>query len=81
MELVTVEKTQLLEYIAYTDRMLEKLKKETQKNKDAKQLADIVEETYQARLDLLADEILNSIQDDKHYKGLMRAYQIMQGRD
>jgi len=80
MEWVQVERSHLLEYIAYVEQLNADHTKLQQQIRDAKQLADIVEETYKRRLDNLADKILDQTNRSQYLMGLTEAYEILQGR-
>lgn len=79
MEWVQVERNQLLEYVAMVERLSADHSRLQQQSKDAKELADIIEETYQTRLDKLMDEMLEPTNRSQYFNGLMRAYNIMKG--
>ena len=81
MEWVQVERSHLLEYIAYVERLNADHTKLQQQIKDAKQLADIIEETYKSRLDKLADKILDQTNRSQYLQGLTQAYKILQGKE
>ena len=78
-EMVLVPKEQLHEYIAYAEALRDDHDKITQQLKDAKELADIIEETWLERLDRLTDEMLEPTNKSRYFDGLMRGYQIMKG--
>ena len=80
-EFVTVEKRSLLEYIALTEKLIRDHDKQVQELSDIRALADIVNETWNVRLDALADLILEQpIQADRTYcNALVKAYGIMKG--
>ena len=80
MEWVQVQKHQLLEYIAYAEALSEDHTKLEEQLKNAKKLADIVKNDYEAKIDKLLDEILDQTNRSQYYAGLHRAYEIMKGR-
>ena len=79
MEWVQVQKEQLLEYIGYAEALHADHSRLQQIVNDAKELADIVEETYAQRLDKLMDEMLEPSNKSRYFEGMMRAYNIMKG--
>lgn len=79
MEWVQVPKEHLLEYISYTEALSADHTKLQQQIKDSKELADIIEETWQQRLDKLTDEMLEPSNKSQYFNGMMRAYHIMRG--
>jgi hypothetical protein len=80
MEWVQVERSHLLEYIAYVEQLNADHTKLQEQIKDAKQLAGIVEQTYKCRLDKLADKIIDQTNRSQYLQGLTEAYEILQGR-
>ena len=80
-EFVQIEKRSLLEYIALTENLPRDHDKQVQELSDIRALTDIVNETWQQKLDRLADLILEQpIEGDRTYcKGLIKAYNIMKG--
>ena len=81
MEYVQVPKRNLIEYVNKVNALIEDHDKQTQELSDIRALADIVNETWQVRLDALADLILdrNPIEQDLYERGLIKAYEIMKG--
>ena len=81
MEYVQVPKRDLIEYVNKVNALIEDHDKQTQELSDIRALADIVNETWQVRLDALADLILdrNPIEQDLYERGLIKAYEIMKG--
>ena len=74
-------KRDLVQYVERVNRLIEDHDKQTQELSDIRALADIVNETWQSRLDLLADYILdlNPKETSTYERGLMKAYEIMKG--
>ena len=74
-------KSDLIQYVERVNRLIEDHDKQTQELSDIRALADIVNETWQSRLDLLADYILdlNPKETSTYERGLMKAYEIMKG--
>jgi hypothetical protein len=81
MDYVQVPKTDLINYVDKVNRLIQDHDKQTQELNDIRALADIVNETWQTRLDLLADYILDldPKQTSTYERGLMKAYDIMKG--
>ena len=81
MDYVQVPKSDLVQYVARVNKLIEDHDKQTQELSDIRALADIVNETWQSRLDLLADYILdlNPKETSTYERGLMKAYEIMKG--
>jgi hypothetical protein len=83
MEYVTVPKSDLIGYVERVNLLIQDHDKQTQELSDIRALADIVNETWQERLDRLADYILD--QDlstaSELEQGLMLAYDIMKGKN
>lgn len=81
MDYVQVPKSDLIQYVERVNRLIEDHDKQTQELSDIRALADIVNETWQSRLDLLADYILdlNPKETSTYERGLMKAYEIMKG--
>ena len=81
MEYVQVPKRNLIEYVNKVNALIEDHDKQTQELSDIRALADIVNETWQVRLDALADLILdrNPVEQDLYERGLIKAYEIMKG--
>ena len=82
MEYVTVPKSDLIGYVERVNLLIQEHDKQTQELSDIRALADIVNETWQSRLDLLADYILdlNPKETSTYERGLMKAYEIMKGQ-
>lgn len=74
-------KHDLIQYVERVNLLIEDHDKQTQELSDIRVLADIVNETWQTRLDALADLILdrNPVLNDEFERGLMKAYDIMKG--
>ena len=81
MDYVQVPKSDLIQYVERVNRLIEDHDKHTQELSDIRALADIVNETWQSRLGLLADYILdlNPKETSTYERGLMKAYEIMKG--
>ena len=83
MEYIQLPKRDLFEYVERVNLLIEDHDKQTQELSDIRSLADIVNETWQTRLDRLADYILDL--DPKAAteleQGLMLAYDIMKGQN
>ena len=81
MDYVQVPKTDLINYVDKVNRLIQDHDKQTQELNDIRALADIVNETWQTRLDLLADYILDldPKETSTYERGLMKAYDIMKG--
>lgn len=75
-------KRDLIGYVERVNRLIQDHDKQTQELSDIRALADIVNETWQSRLDLLADYILdlNPKETSTYERGLMKAYEIMKGQ-
>lgn len=82
MEYVTVPKADLIGYVERVNLLIQDHDKQTQELSDIRALADIVNETWQVRLDRLADLILDRIptEHNLYERGLMDAYNIMKGQ-
>ena len=80
MEFVQVDRTSLLEYIAYVEHLNEDHTRLQQQNKDLKEVSKILEATYNSRIDKLLDLILEQPNRADYYKGLQAAYNIIMGR-
>ena len=82
MDYVQVPKRDLIEYVERVNLLIADHDKQTQELSDIRQLADIVNETWQKRLDKLTDYILDldpkSASEFEH--GLMMAYEVMKGQ-
>ena len=76
-----MDKHSLLEYIALTEKLTRDHDKQVQELSDIRALADIVNETWQVKLDSLADLILEQpVTGDRTYcNALVKAYNIMKG--
>jgi hypothetical protein len=81
MEYVTVPKSDLIGYVERVNLLIQDHDKQTQELSDIRSLADIVNETWQKRLDRLADYILDLDPKDTNEfeQGLMMAYEVMKG--
>jgi hypothetical protein len=81
MEYVSVPKADLIGYVERVNLLIQDHDKQTQELSDIRALADIVNETWQSRLDLLADYILDlkPKETSSYERGLMKAYEIMKG--
>ena len=75
-------KQDLINYVDKVNRLIQDHDKQTQELSDIRVLTDIVNETWQSRLDLLADYILdlNPKETSTYERGLMKAYEIMKGQ-
>jgi hypothetical protein len=82
MEYVTVPKSDLIGYVERVNLLIQDHDKQTQELSDIRSLADIVNETWQKRLDRLADYILDLDPKDTNEfeQGLMMAYEVMKGQ-
>ena len=83
MEYVSVPKSDLIGYVERVNLLIQDHDKQTQELSDIRALADIVNETWQERLDRLADYILDldlSMASELE-QGLMLAYDIMKGKN
>ena len=82
MEWVQVPKRDLISYVDKVNALIQDHDKQTQELSDIRALADIVNETWQVKLDALADLILdrNPVLNDLFEQGLIKAYEIMKGR-
>jgi hypothetical protein len=82
MEWVQVPKHDLVSYVDKVNALIEDHDKQTQELSDIRALADIVNETWQKRLDRLADYIMDlnpkGLSEFEH--GLMMAYEVMKGQ-
>ena len=83
MEYVTVPKCDLIGYVERVNLLIQDHDKQTQELSDIRALADIVNETWQERLDRLADYILDLdlSKASELEQGLMLAYDIMKGKN
>lgn len=83
MEYVSVPKADLIGYVERVNLLIQDHDKQTQELQDIRALADIVNETWQVRLDRLADLILDRLpkEHNLYERGLMDAYNIMKGQD
>ena len=75
-------KRDLISYVDKVNALIQDHDKQTQELSDIRALADIVNETWQVKLDKLADLILdrNPVLNDLYEQGLIKAYEIMKGR-
>ena len=75
-------KRDLISYVDKVNALIQDHDKQTQELSDIRALADIVNETWQVKLDKLADLILdrNPLLNDLYEQGLIKAYEIMKGR-
>jgi hypothetical protein len=82
VEYVQVPKQDLVNYVERVNLLIQDHDKQTQELSDIRALADIVNETWQNRLDLLADYILDldPKKTSTYERGLMKAYEIMKGQ-
>jgi DNA primase len=82
MDYVQVRKSDLIEYVNEVNALIQDHDKQTQELSDIRSLADIVNETWQTRLDRLADYILDLDPKSKSdfEQGLMMAYEVMKGQ-
>lgn len=82
MDYVKVSKRDLVEYVDMVNTLIQDHDKQTQELSDIRALADIVNETWQKRLDRLADYILDLDPKDTNEfeQGLMMAYEVMKGQ-
>jgi hypothetical protein len=77
---VQVKHDDLMEYVAMVEHLRKDHDKLTEQNKDARQLASIIEATYKDRLDRLTDLILDIHPANyKYERGLLDAYNIVSG--
>ena len=77
-EVVVITKQLLDEYIDQVETLISHHGKMTGMYHDAIALSRIIEETWQSRLDILTDKILDLNQADTRYeRGLIDAYNIM----
>lgn len=83
MEYIQLPKRDLFEYVERVNLLIEDHDKQTQELSDIRQLADIVNETWQSRLDKLTDYILDldPKKANDFEQGLMMAYEIMKGQN
>jgi hypothetical protein len=81
VEYVQVPKQDLINYVDRVNLLIQDHDKQTQELSDIRALAGIVEATWQERLDLLADHILDldPRETSTYERGLMKAYEIMKG--
>ena len=79
---VQVKHDELLEYVAMVEHLTKDHSRLQQEISDAKQLANIIEQTYKTRLDKLTDMILDIHPANyKYERGLMDAYNIVSGNN
>jgi hypothetical protein len=83
MEYVQLPKEDLVQYVDKVNLLIQDHDKQTQELSDIRALADIVNETWQERLDRLADYILDldPLNTSELEQGLMLAYDIMKGKN
>ena len=83
MEYVQLPKQDLMQYVDKVNLLIQDHDKQTQELSDIRALADIVNETWQTRLDKLADYILDldPLNTSELEQGLMLAYDIMKGKN
>jgi hypothetical protein len=78
---VQVRQQELMQYVQGVEMLSKDHSKLQEQIQDSKLLAGMIDETWKKRVDQLIDKILNT--DDQknknYYKGLMDAYNIMQG--
>lgn len=76
-------KADLIGYVERVNLLIQDHDKQTQELSDIRALADIVNETWQKRLDVLTDYILdlNPLTASELEQGLMLAYDIMKGKN
>lgn len=71
-----------MHYVERVNLLIQDHDKQTQELSDIRALADIVNETWQTRLDLLADYILDQHPSAAKYtSGLVKAYEIVKGNN
>jgi hypothetical protein len=72
-----------MQYVDKVNLLIQDHDKQTQELSDIRALADIVNETWQERLDRLADYILDldPLNTTELEQGLMLAYDIMKGKN
>jgi hypothetical protein len=72
-----------MQYVDKVNLLIQDHDKQTQELSDIRALADIVNETWQKRLDRLADYIidLDPLNTSELEQGLMLAYDIMKGNN
>jgi hypothetical protein len=82
MEWVQVPKRDLISYVDKVNALIQDHDKQTQELSDIRALADIVNSTWQTRLDKLANYILDlDPKDTNEFEhGLMMAYEVMKGQ-
>jgi hypothetical protein len=83
MDYVQVPKRDLVEYVDKVNALIQDHDKQTQELSDIRALADIVNETWQSKLDILTDYILDldPLTASELEQGLMLAYDIMKGKN
>ena len=83
MEYVQLPKEDLVQYVDKVNLLIQDHDKQTQELSDIRALADIVNQTWQERLDKLADYILDlePLNTSELEQGLMLAYDIMKGKN
>jgi hypothetical protein len=72
-----------MQYVDKVNLLIQDHDKQTQELSDIRALADIVNQTWQERLDRLADYILDldPLNTSELEQGLMLAYDIMKGKN
>ena len=79
-EWVQVKHSELLEYVIHVEHLAKDHSELQAQVKDAKELANIIEQTYKARIEKLTDLILDIHPANyKYEQGLMHAYNILAG--
>ena len=83
MEYVQLPKQDLMQYVDKVNLLIQDHDKQTQELSDIRALADIVNQTWQEKLDRLADYILDldPLNTSELEQGLMLAYDIMKGKN
>jgi hypothetical protein len=83
MDYVQLPKQDLMQYVDKVNLLIQDHDKQTQELSDIRALADIVNQTWQERLDRLADYILDldPLNTSELEQGLMLAYDIMKGKN
>jgi len=79
-EYVQVRHAELIDYINHVEHLSKDHTELQEQVKDAKELASIIEQTYQTRLERLIDLVLEIHPADLRYQqGLTYAYNVMAG--
>jgi hypothetical protein len=83
MDYVQLPKQDLMQYVDKVNLLIQDHDKQTQELSDIRALADIVNQTWQEKLDRLADYILDldPLNVSELEQGLMLAYDIMKGKN